>query len=107
MAKTKRDNLREDYTNLKTISGLLTNNRLLRDFENSIEEASVVSKDLESLKKIISEKKRKEQELSMITAKPDNVSEEKKIGSDLEKEGSVKGRKFKKQRAVSSGSGKS
>jgi len=107
LAKTKRDSLREEYTHLKTISGLLTNNRLLRDFESSIEEASAVSKELESLKKTISEKKRKEQELSMITAKPVNSPDDKVNGSDLDKESSLRGKKLKKQRAFSSSSGKS
>lgn len=68
LARIKRDSNREEFRHLKTVSGLLTRDVLLKDFEKSIDEAHQLKKSLAKIKKAVADKNKRENELARMVA---------------------------------------
>ena len=78
-ARKRRDNLREEFGRLKCSSGLLTRNKLLRDFERSIAEGKRFQKSLSVVKKAMEEKFKQESEITNLLLNKEKESSLEKL----------------------------
>ncbi|KAK6643120.1 hypothetical protein RUM43_004623 [Polyplax serrata] len=79
-ARKRRDYLREEFSRLKSGSGLLTKSGLLRDFEHAISQVNILSRSLSSMKRAMLEKNKQESALAkMVKMQDSNITPAVKI----------------------------